>query len=175
MMKRDAFIPIGKTGKSHGISGALKIFVDDRYFEDFLEAEVLFLEINGKKLPYFIEDVREANDLLVKLEEIDSPEAAHPLSGRQVFLRTEDLLEDEDRAAPPETQFERYLNFLIKDVQLGPIGQIEEIIELPQQFLASVIYQDRELLIPMHPTLIRKIDAGRKEILMDLPEGLLEI
>ncbi len=174
-MQETEFVAIGKTGRTHGTSGALKIQVNDRYLEDFVQADLLFLELKGKMIPYFIEEIREANALLVKLEEIDSPEEAHSLCGKPVYLRKEDLLSEEERETPAVEQYERFVGFLLRDLRLGPIGPIESILELPHQYLAAISFQGKERLIPMHPKLIRSVDPVRKEILMELPEGILEM
>ena len=174
-MQEIPLIPIGKTGKTHGVTGALKIFVDGRYLEDFIRADLVFLEIAGKHEPFFIEDIFEANDLLVKFEDLDTPEQAQRCSGKSVFLRLSDLHAQSGEDEIAADQYERYLGFMICDTQSGPIAPIEEVIELPQQFLAALHYQERPILIPMHPDLIHRIDLEKKEIWMDLPEGLLEI
>lgn len=174
-MQENPLIPIGKTGKTHGVTGALKIFVDDRYLEDFLKADLVFLEVSGKHEPFFIEDIFEANDLLVKFEDLDAPEQAHRYSGKPVFLRLSDLHADPEDNGDAGDQYERYLGFMVCDIQSGPIAPIEEVIELPQQFLAELAYQDRTILVPMHPDLIKRVDFEKREIWMDLPDGLLEI
>lgn len=172
-MQENQLIPIGRTGKTHGVTGALKIFVDERYLEDFLQTDVVFIETEGKQVPFFIEDIFEANDLLVKFEDLDAPEQAHRYSGKPVFMREADLSSD----SAPDTdtqsdQYERYIGYMVCDVHSGPIAPIESVIEMPQQFLAEVQYQGRSILIPMHPDLIQKVDKEKREIWMDLPEGI---
>ncbi|MBV6428828.1 MAG: Ribosome maturation factor RimM [Haliscomenobacter sp.] len=174
-MQDTEFIAIGKTGRTHGTSGALKILIDDRYLEDFVQSDLVFLEIKGKRIPYFIEEILETNALLVKLEEIDSPEDAHALCGKTAYLRKADLLPENARESSSLEQYERFVGFMIKDVRLGPLGQIESILELPQQFLAAITYQGKERLIPMHPQLILGVDQDLKEIQMELPEGILDM
>lgn len=169
------FICIGKTGKAHGLGGELKFHVDERYLEDFLEAEVVFLENKGQKLPYFIEAIREGNDILVKLEDTDSPEQARALTGLPVFLREADLLEDEEREGSAELQFERFTGYEILDMFSGRRAKIVEIVAMPQQYLAYAEVEGREILIPMHPDLIKKIDEASREIQMELPEGLFDL
>lgn len=175
VMKESTYVQIGKVGRAHGLTGMLKFNIDDRYAEDFLESEVVFVELKGKKVPYFMEDVREGNDLLVKLEDCDSPEQAQALSGNPVFLRAEDLLPESERETSSVVQYERYIGYTIVDTYTGVVGAIQDIIELPQQFMAVVQVADKEVLIPMHPHFLRKIDDTLKEVLMELPEGLLDL
>lgn len=174
-MQDTSFVPIGKTGKSHGVNGAIRIFVDERYLDDFLVTDLVFIEIEGKKLPFFIEDIFEANDLLVKFEEVDSPEVAHRYSGKAVFMREADLQPLAAELPSTDAQFERYVGYLIFDKRIGLIGAIDAVIELPQQFLASVSYNGKEVLLPIHPDLIGRVDHQLRQIWMDLPTGILEI
>ena len=72
-------------------------------------------------------------------------------------------------------RYKKYVNFEIHDKILGKIGIIEEIIEYPQQEMAAIKFQEKEVLIPLNEQLILTIDAENKVIEMDLPDGLLEL
>ncbi|MGE9616247.1 MAG: hypothetical protein ACQPRJ_01515 [Solitalea-like symbiont of Acarus siro] len=65
--------------------------------------------------------------------------------------------------------------FSIIDNNIGVIGVVESILRYPQQNLASLSYNGKNILIPLVPDLIVKIDHNKKNIIMALPEGLLEI
>lgn len=170
----DNLISIGYTKKPHGLKGELKVQIEEVFVDDFLEADTIFLEMKGKKVPFFIENAREGNEILVKLEEVDSRETADTLSGKEIFLREEDidLTEDEEET---EEDFSEYIGFEIQDIALGPIGIIEEIIEYPQHSVAVISYQNREVLIPMNRVFIRDIQPDKKILIMELPQGLLEL
>lgn len=167
-------VNIGSTKKPHGLKGELKVHIEDEYVDDFLEAEVIFIEIKGKQVPFFITEAREGNDMLVKLEDIDTKEAATDLSGRALFLREEDLIPLE-KGEERYGDFTQYIGYHIEDTELGKIAEIEDVIEYPQQMLALLTYQDREILIPMHQAFIRSIQHDEKIIVMELPEGLLDL
>nr|HQU60245.1 hypothetical protein [Saprospiraceae bacterium] len=72
----ETYISVGKTGKTHGIDGELKFFIEDAFLDDFLDAPAVFLTVAGKQVPFFIESVRGESNLIIKLEEVDSREAA---------------------------------------------------------------------------------------------------
>ena len=170
------YISIGRLGKTHGIEGFLKAAVDDRYLEDFFASELVFVDLKGQKVPFFIEDIQEGHAILVKFEEYDDKEMAQELCGKELFLRPEDLLPEAERSANHEdNRFERFIGFAITDTSAGNLGQIEDIMELPQQFMAVVILKGKETLIPLHPDLILHIDEEKRLINMTLPEGLLDL
>ena len=170
------FQSIGFTKKTHGVKGELRLKIEDAYLEDFAQAEVVFLNIDGRKIPYFVEKVNFDNSFTIKFEEHDSRESVLLLTGKEIFLRGKDILTDSERTIEVETLvYEKYTNFEILDKTLGKLGSIEEVIEFPQQEMAVVVYQEKDLLIPLNEHLIIEIKEEERIILMDLPDGLLNL
>ena len=56
-------VQIGYTQKPHGWNGGIRLKVEERYEEDLELAKVLFIEVNGAQLPYFIEEIEYANQI----------------------------------------------------------------------------------------------------------------
>ncbi len=65
--------------------------------------------------------------------------------------------------------------FKVMDIHQGEIAEIEEVVEFPQQEMAYVTYNDKTILLPLHPNFIVEIDRENKIITMNLPEGLLDL
>ncbi|MCB0629435.1 MAG: ribosome maturation factor RimM [Saprospiraceae bacterium] len=170
-----ALIPIGRTNKTHGVDGTLRITIEDAFFEDFVAAEVVFLEEGGHPVPFFIDDRWGSGDLFLKLEEIDSKEAARPLTDKVMYLRREDMQHPGGTTEEEPHIFAKWIGYTIIDQTAGPVGVIGSVEELPEQFLAVVEYQGTEVMIPLHEQLISRVDHKKKEVVMDLPEGLLEL
>jgi 16S rRNA processing protein RimM len=166
---------IGFTRKAHGLAGELKLHIEDKFVEDLMLADVLFLEIRGQKVPYFVESVRDGNELLLKLEDISDRTAAEPLQAKPIFLKDSDLLEDEDREYEAETlEYDFAEGWILRDATLGELGKIDRVIEFPQQEMAVVLWKEVEVLIPLNPVFIKNVDEKNQIIDVDLPEGLLE-
>ena len=170
------YVQIGYSQKTHGVEGELRIFIEEAFEEDFLNAEALFLDINGKKVPYFIEYIRGAANDILKLEEVGSMEEAQKLSSRPVFLRESDLIPEADRDndsyAP---QYEFLEDFEAWDEERGFLGKILRVDEYPRQEMAVVAYKGREVLIPLQDQLLVDIDEKGKKVRFNLPDGLLEL
>ena len=47
----EEYVNIGYTKKPFGITGELKVHIEEEYLEDFLQAKVFFLKMNGKPVP----------------------------------------------------------------------------------------------------------------------------
>ena len=173
----DKLISIGYTQKANGINGDIKVTINEQYIEDFLHSSVVFLKIQGKDVPFFIEKIHTTNSLLVKFEDINNRDAATPFTGKEILLREKDLIPDEERELEVEEflQFKKYEGYALIDKSAGIIGEILEVVEFPQQEMGVVDYQNREIYVPLNDNLIIEIDKGKKEILIDLPEGLLDL
>ncbi|MCO6479444.1 MAG: 16S rRNA processing protein RimM [Phaeodactylibacter sp.] len=168
----EEYLKIGRTGKAFGTEGALKFKVEEQFLDDFFDAAVIFIEQMGKPVPFFIEGLHNDAPLIIKLEEVDSRETALGLAGKDVFLRREDIADESLEQPFGLTALE---GFRVIDQTAGEVGLIEEVLELPQQMVAVVQYQGREVLIPLTGQLILSVDAENREIEMALPEGLLEL
>lgn len=166
-------ISIGFCKKPHGVGGELKVQIDAEYVADFLESKVLFIGLQGKEVPYFIENIRAGHDIFVKLEDINTREAAAILAGKEIFLREEDL--QFAPADPDEDDPESWIGYQLWDVEHGLIGAIEDVVEYPQQIMAVLTYQGREILIPLNEQLIESVDLDAQTLRMNLPIGLLEL
>ncbi|MBV6438650.1 MAG: Ribosome maturation factor RimM [Saprospiraceae bacterium] len=173
------YINIGYTKKTHGIGGELKLVVEERFLEDFLKNERIFLDVKGAKVPYFVANVRGKGEMILKLEEVDNREAAFALQSREVFLREQDLIPEHLRELEIEEEealeYEHLTGFMIVDKTAGEVGLIGEVLDMPQQEMAFLQYKGRDVLIPLNGQMITSIDEKGKKVFMDLPEGLLEV
>lgn len=171
----DKYIEIGFAGKTHGVSGELKFSVEDDYWDDFEKADVLFLEVGGRKTPFFVESIKSGNLLLVKFEDISSREAANDLTNRPVFMRQKDVTSKTIDSVRVEDMFDLLPGFFINQTNGEPVGKINEVLEFPQQIMAVVDYDGKEVFIPLNDVFIKDIDQEQRILLMELPEGLLDL
>jgi 16S rRNA processing protein RimM len=171
------YVTIGHTKKAHGISGEIKMHIEERHAEDFLKNERIFIDVKGTKVPYFVTNVRGTNEFIVQLEDVNTRDAAQMLQSREICLREKDLIPEDEREMDMEEEgleYARLAGYVLSDQTLGDIGPIEEVLEMPQQEMAFLKYRNQEVLVPLNPQLIVRIDDKAKKVLMDLPEGLLE-
>ena len=170
-------IKIGYLRKAHGIQGEFKVQVEDKFVDDFLQTEVVFLETKGEKLPYFVTEAREGAMMLLKLEEINSRSQAEQLGTKSMFMRRADiqLTNAEIAAEDNKAEFAHLVNYTLWETELGVIGKITDVVIFPQQELAKVVYNSQERLIPLQKEWIVRQDRLLKKIIMNLPAGLLSL
>ena len=61
------------------------------------------------------------------------------------------------------------------DNKAGLIGQIEDVMQTGNQWLAKLTYQNTEILVPLIEQTIDGLDIKKKTINVSLPDGLLEV
>lgn len=175
MSTKSDMLAIGRIHKPHGVKGELKMQIEEDFIPDMDYLTVLFLEVKGQPVPYFVEEIRGAGAQLIKLEDVHTKEAAQPLAGATIYVRKSDLQWDEEDIAAWEAGYEGYEGYTLYGEVEGIVGVITQIIELPQQDLAIVNYQEREVMIPLHDDLVTDIDDEAQTLTLQLPAGILDL
>ena len=77
---------------------------------------------------------------------------------------------------PDDFRWKDLLGFLVIDEEHGELGEIVDVTEMPQQFIATVeLEEGKQLMFPLSEDLILGIDAEEEIIEVDLPEGLVDL
>lgn len=168
------FTQIGFTRKTHGVKGELKVFIEEPYEDLFLEQDRIFLEIRGVKQPFFIEEVRGLGDLIVRFEDVKVREEAIPLQSKGIFLPAGEVPEVVE-SGEEGLAYAHITGFRVIDKTLGELGTVEEVLDMPQQEMAVLQHQGREVLIPLNEHFVLSVNEKEKTVLVDLPEGLLSL
>ncbi len=171
-MKTEDCFRIGSVIKTRGLKGELQAFIDFDEPEK-LDFDALFLEVQGKLVPYFVESFKmpQKNTAFIYLEDVDHIDKATPLAKKDIYLPNK--LKPKKKKG--DFGLKDLLNFIAVDINEGELGEIIELQELPQQLIATVHYQGKEVLFPLNEAVIKGIDVVKGIVTVDLPEGLLEI
>lgn len=172
-MHADDCFRTGQIVKAHGFKGEVQAEVYLQNPELLENMESVFVEINQKLVPFFMEEIRLADKrAIIKFEDVDSEEDTKYLMKRYFYIPLEELGEEE---ADEEVSYSALIGFKVLDKNLGELGEIEDFVERPGQDLLIMKYQDREIYIPVDYTIILKVQPRKKIIQVNLPEGLLEL
>jgi 16S rRNA processing protein RimM len=169
MIKREDVYKIGRLGKAHGVKGEVSFQFDDDIF-DTTDADYLILEIDGILVPFFMEEYRFRSDslALVKFCGVDTQQRASELTGCDVYFPR--ALAEEAGEVP---SLAGLVGFDLVEASTGKaIGRIASI---DDQTLNILFELEDGRLIPASADLIHIIDTEHQQIIMDIPEGLLEI
>ena len=172
MRKEDCFY-LGKIAKKFSFKGEVLIYLDTDEPELYENMESIFVEFNKNLIPFFIENSSfHKNDFLrVKFEDVDNEEQADEIIGSEVYLPISMLPKLEGN----KFYFHEVIGFEIEDHRLGVFGKIVSINDTSAQPLFEVINGNVEILVPMIDQFLVKIDRENKKVIMDLPEGLVEM
>jgi len=135
----------------------------------------LICEIDGIFVPFRIENCRIISDstAYIQLKNIDSDQKARQLlSHKEVYYPKKYLMED---AEDDSFTWNYFIGFTVTDEQLGKIGNIVDIDETTINTLFIIEKGDEEILIPATEEFIIRIDENQKELIVALPEGLVEL
>lgn len=166
------YLSIGKIVAVHGLKGEVLLKHELGKKSSLKGLQAIFIEDKKNSfIPWFIEaaTAKSEEEIYLKLEGLDSREAAAVLSQKKVWL--------------PEADYKKFaakhtaanlLGYTIVDNGQS-LGEILEVIEQPHQLLCRLMVKGKEVLIPLHEDSLEKIDHRKKQVLVELPEGLLEI
>ena len=172
-MAYNSDILLGRIIKVSGYEGAVAVKVEKIFTENIPQMESVFLEIEGRPVPFFISESEYSGADILKLwfEGYNSVDKISEFTGCRVFL-TKDTTSNNQKE-PGNQLLTGYQVFTKEDLLLGPIT---DIISNNGQWLLNVITSKKKnLLIPFHEDLIISIDKKNKIVVLDIPEGLLEI
>ena len=172
MRKEDCFY-LGKIAKKFSFKGEVLIYLDTDEPELYENMESVFVEFNKNLVPFFIENSSlHKNDFLrVQFEDVDTEEEADSILNCAVYLPLSMLPKLEGN----KFYFHEVIGFEIEDKRLGVFGKIVSINDSSAQPLFEVVNGTVEILVPMIDQFLVKIDRENKKVVMDLPEGLVEM
>ena len=163
---------IGYVSKTRGLKGEVQLFFE---FEDYdeLELDVIFLEVNKKLVPYFVDAIKlqKNSTAYATFEDVDHIDKAQAIVRRKMYLPNDKMPERD----PDDFRYTDLVGFLVIDDEHGELGEITEVREMPQQFIATVDMDGKELMFPLSEDLILDIDVEEEIIEVDLPEGLVDL
>jgi len=168
----EQLVPLGEIVATHGLDGWLKFHpfnVDGDTLESGLQ---VCLEKSGGQALYEIESSKpHKNQLLVKLRGIDHIDAAKPLIGATLQVDNSAL------AALEPGQYYQYqvVGFDVVDKNGNAIGKLVATLKTAGGDLYVVQGAEKEHLIPAVKEIVDKVDFDEKKIIIDPPDGLLDL
>jgi 16S rRNA processing protein RimM len=166
------YFKIGKIVAAFGVNGQMILQHELGKKTSLKDLQAIFIEDKKSSfLPWFIQatKIKSDNEIYLSLEGITTREAALKLSQKQVWLTETDFKKFAAKSAPASL-----LGYTIIDNE-KTLGAILEVIEQPHQLLCRLEIESKEVLIPLNGAFLQKIDHRKKQVIVTLPEGLLDI
>jgi len=172
-MKKEDCFQLGYISKTHGFKGEVIFLSNGKTSIKLNKLESVFIEINGQLIPFFIESLKQATATseIIKFCDIDTEEKARQLIKCNIYILSSLIpKQNEDNFNPFEL-----IGFKVIDDVHGEIGEITNILEMPQQLIFEIHKVKKEILIPANENIIYKIDSNKKIVFINTPEGLIDI
>lgn len=165
---------IGQFTGTHGLNGMLSIHVLIEFVDFIQEQKFIFIEIKPQTyIPYRLLKVKKETkeDFLVSIKGFDNIDEAKKISLKSIALPVSAFSERQKTLHNPE----HLSTFTILDHSTQIKLKIEKILATAGQVLAITQFKDKEVIVPMHESLIEDVDEKNQIIIMKLPEGLIDI
>ena len=158
----------GFVTKTHGFKGHLQIKLTEDLSSDWYK-EPVFFEIQSQPVPFFIEDysVKPNDTIIVLLKGINNESEALKFKGKD-FLIKEELIEELN-------ELPDLIGWTFKDEPTGKQGVIEDVMANPFQIILQTKIENKEVLIPLSEDFIIEVNEENKNLVFDLPPGLIDI
>jgi 16S rRNA processing protein RimM len=166
------YFKMGKLVAVHGLKGELLLKHELGKKTSLKGLQAIFIEEKKNSfLPWFIETTKIKNEqeIYLKLEGINTREAAIKISQKEIWLPEIDLKKFAAKTTPANLLGYTIIN------NNEPLGEILELIEQPHQLLCRLEIKGKEVLIPLHSASLQKVNHKKKEVLVELPDGLLDV
>lgn len=168
----EGYFFFGKIIRTHGYKGGLKALLEVDQPLEYRDLGLVFADIKGQLIPWMIESLHlENNKANLKLKDVNDMESAEKLVGSLLYLPLELL----PRLRGNKFYFHEVTGFRVIDAAWGDIGVIDRVLDLPNNPLFSIMFNDKEILLPITDEIIRKVDRKRRIVEVEAPEGLIDI
>ena len=170
---------IAQVLKSNGTDGELVMGFREIAPEDINLNEPVFIIFDGLPVPFYIESFAKRGNTkaLVRLTDICSMEDVEEIAGKPVYIEADNLpemsLEEDGYAALVGWMVLTPENADDMDSDLYEVGEITDFIDIPNNPCIEVETENGAVMIPLHEDLILSVDPENRELIMEVPDGLL--
>jgi 16S rRNA processing protein RimM len=171
-MAYNSNILLGRITKISGYEGAVAVKLEKTFTENIPRLESVFLEVDGKPVPFLISESEYsgADILKLKFEDYETIEKVAEFVNCLVFLTsvpTNINIADD---------ISDMIGYRVLSVNNTFIGIVTDLIQNPGQLLLVINSEaNKEILIPLHEDFIDSIDDKEKRLVLDIPEGLIDL
>ncbi|HEY7047081.1 MAG TPA: ribosome maturation factor RimM [Jatrophihabitantaceae bacterium] len=169
-MADDELLVVGRVGPPHGVRGAVIVqpFTDDPD-ERFADGSVLATTAD----PLTVQAARwHGNRLVVQFDGVADRSAAERLRGVELLLAASDRPPLDD---PDDFYDTDLVGLTASTVDGRPLGPVRDVVHAPASDYLVVEVDGRDRLVPFVAAVVPTVDVAGGRVVIDPPEGLLEL
>ncbi len=173
-MKTSDCYYLGYVTKTFGYKGEVSLFFDVDDPLVYSKMESVFILLGEKLVPFFVETLAfrpNSREAYVRFQGVDTEAKAGQLCGKELYMPLAFL----PKLTGNSFYYHEIEGFEAIDTLMGPIGVVEQVIDLPGNPLFQVKRGYQEILIPLREEFIDHVDREHRKIILTAPEGLIDI
>jgi 16S rRNA processing protein RimM len=172
-MHKDECFYLGKIAKKFSFKGEVLAFLDTDEPEIYENLESVFVELNKTLVPFFIlkSHIHKSKFLRIKFEDFTSEEDADAIMNCHLYLPLSFL----PKLDGTKFYYHEIVGFEVEDIRLGNIGIVQRINDSNAQPLFEILKGNVEILVPLIDDFIISLDRTNKKIILNTPEGLVDL
>lgn len=175
-MTEHRWLVVGRLRKPHGLKGDVAVFpLTDSPEAVYAAGQRLqLMDLAGEVVgpPLVVERSRAYHrEWLLKFRDVDGREGLEPLRDHLLAVEAE-------RLAPLEAD-EVYLQdlhgFSVRQEDGTALGMVSDVYEMPAGLMLEVQGPKREFLLPYRKEFVRQVDREQRRLVVQVPDGLLDL
>jgi 16S rRNA processing protein RimM len=107
---------------------------------------------------------------ILRLEELADRNAADLWRGRYLLVPSEEI----EPPASDEVYFHDLVGLRVERSDGDALGRVEALHEMPQGLVLEVSTKVGTLMLPYRPEVVTTVDLGRRAVVVQVPEGLMD-
>jgi 16S rRNA processing protein RimM len=161
---------VGHIGKAHGIRGEVLVTVRTDEPEERFVPGAVFVTASGKLV---LESLRwHQGRVIAQFEGVPDRNAAEALRGTELQVESDDLPPPDD---PDEFHDHQLVGLAVITSDGSPLGVVTRVDHAPASDLLVVDVSGKSVLVPFVRQIVPRVDLVKKHVVVDLPEGLLDL
>ncbi|MBO4804299.1 MAG: 16S rRNA processing protein RimM [Muribaculaceae bacterium] len=176
MITRDELIAIGHYNKTHGVAGEISATIDvDMSLLESLSC--LVSDLDGIFVPFFVNSCRPKTNetVLLTIDGIENEQEASRLVNHEIFALKKKFRHEAEDVDADGYPLDYFIGFTLLDNDGTRVGEIIEVDEQTENAIFIVEREGQEIMVPATDELIVEFDLDKKEMVMDLPQGILDL
>ena len=176
MILRDELIAIGRYNKPHGVAGEISATIDVD-IDTLKELSCLVSDIDGIFVPFFVNSCRPKSQetVLLTIDGISSEKEVTRLVNRDIYALKRDYRQESIDNDADGYPLDYFIGFELQDADGNRVGEITDVDEQTENAIFTVDRDGGDIMVPATDDLIVEFDLDKKVMVMDLPQGLLDL
>jgi len=174
MITKEECFYLGTIVSKFSFKGEVLAKLDTDNPQDYIDLESVFVLQGNKLVPFFIENaqLQKSSLLRIRFEDIDSESEADLLIKKELYIPLTQLPDLKGN----QFYYHELIDFKVKENTGKTIGHLRSVNDQTTQALFEIIDDKKRLiLVPVHDDFIIKVDRENSILILDLPNGLLDI